>query len=307
MAALFALTWRWRNDAAAREHLRPSIASFAVVCGVFVLSLFMSHHASKPVWDALPLLAFVQFPWRFLAIAAFGSSLAAAYAVDLVGRKGGAWIRWSKAGVVSICVIAAHGAYARPAFYLYREADGTLLPGTRDTLSEWVGRDGVQDVEVIASIAHVRASGRNGTSRDDYLPRTVQVKPTREAERIVEVGNGDAREVERTGPNRYEARVEILPGGSEVILKQFHYPGWRAWIDGAPVEATPEARRGRVTIAVSEGAHDVVFEFASTALRRAAMLVSGSSAIVVATLLVVWRRRRARRGLSRRMAAASGR
>jgi hypothetical protein len=251
----------------------------------------MAHHASKPIWDALPPLAFVQFPWRFLAIAAFASSLAAAYAVDLLAQKGRARLRWVNAGVVSMCVIGVYGAYARPAFYLHDKAGDTLLPGTMDSLREWVGSGAYQDVEAIASVAHVRASGRNGTSRDDYLPRTVEIKPTTEVGPIIEVRNGDATDVERTGPNRYEARVEIASGGSEVILNQFHYPGWQAWVDDAPVEATAEARMGRVTLSVPEGEHDVVFEFGSTALRRGAEIVSWSSLVVVATVFVAWRRK----------------
>ncbi|MBI2334321.1 glycosyltransferase family 39 protein [Candidatus Daviesbacteria bacterium] len=38
---------------------------------LFFLSIFLQHNKSAFVWEAIPLMAFIQFPWRFLAISIF--------------------------------------------------------------------------------------------------------------------------------------------------------------------------------------------------------------------------------------------
>lgn len=43
----------------------------------FLLSLFMQHNKSTPIWLAFPVLAFTQFPWRFLGVSIFLVSLVA--------------------------------------------------------------------------------------------------------------------------------------------------------------------------------------------------------------------------------------
>ncbi|MCB1153277.1 hypothetical protein KDL45_06475 [bacterium] len=292
LAAIFALSWRRRRDPSAREELQDKVAPFAASLGVFAVAVFMAHHISKALWDALPLLAFVQFPWRFLTIAAFGSSLAAGFAVDFLEQTGRARMRWVNAGVVLVCVAAMYGTFLAPRFYVHEKSTDTLHNGPIGEVREWMTSDDFEDVEAVATLDYVRASGRNGTSRDDYLPRTVEIKPPHQAPAIIGVGGGAAREVKRTGPNRYEARVSVEPGGGEVILNQFYYPGWRAWIDGWPATAVPEPSKGRVTLAVPAGEHDVVFDFGSTPLRTAANVVSWLSLMLVIGVFAVWRRRK---------------
>jgi len=41
----------------------------------FLFSLFMQHNRSAPIWEAFSLMAFTQFPWRFLGISIFLASL----------------------------------------------------------------------------------------------------------------------------------------------------------------------------------------------------------------------------------------
>jgi hypothetical protein len=52
------------------KRRRPTSMSTMVVLYVLIgISLFLSVLKSKPLWDAMPLLAFIQFPWRFLSVA----------------------------------------------------------------------------------------------------------------------------------------------------------------------------------------------------------------------------------------------
>lgn len=49
----------------------------------FVLSVFFTLELSKPIWEAISVMAFFQYPWRFLILASFFSSFLAGAAVFL--------------------------------------------------------------------------------------------------------------------------------------------------------------------------------------------------------------------------------
>lgn len=50
------------------------------ITGLF-FSLFMILPPSRPIWDAFPVLAYIQFPWRFLTFSSLFSSVLAAFVI----------------------------------------------------------------------------------------------------------------------------------------------------------------------------------------------------------------------------------
>ncbi len=49
-----------------------------------VISIFMATSYSKFIWQSLPFLSLVQFPWRYLALAGFFTSILAGYSLTLI-------------------------------------------------------------------------------------------------------------------------------------------------------------------------------------------------------------------------------
>jgi hypothetical protein len=49
----------------------------------FLLSIFLTLEVSKPIWEVIPAMAFFQYPWRFLILASFFSSLLAGSLISL--------------------------------------------------------------------------------------------------------------------------------------------------------------------------------------------------------------------------------
>jgi hypothetical protein len=56
-----------------------NLTIFAIV-GLF-FSLFMLLPLSRPIWDAFPVLSYIQFPWRFLTFASLFSSILTAWVI----------------------------------------------------------------------------------------------------------------------------------------------------------------------------------------------------------------------------------
>ena len=72
-------------------------------------------------------------------------------------------------------------------------------------------------------------------------------------------------------------------------LYTFHFPGWRAYVDGAEAEIEVAHPEGFITVRVPEGQHDVVVRFEDTPPRVAAWLVSAAGLLALLGVLIVWR------------------
>ena len=232
-------------------HAARPLPVFALL--VLLVSTAMMTPLSRPVWDGLPLLPMVQFPWRFLALQALAVALLAA---ELARLERG---RWPAAGLVTALALASLVGL-RPASVSLTTADVTP---ERLQLYEWF-------------------SGNVGTTiRYEYLPRAVVPRLTTSpavltgqpmAARFL-AGEGSARPVaERTGRQRWQ--VDVTSGAATVTFPTLYWPGWRAEVDGQPALLRPAESLGTMTVDLPAGRHTVALILGRAPLRAAAEGVS---------------------------------
>ncbi len=246
--ALAAFVYRFKSN---REAASPVGRRFGSVYGlmVFVFAALMTLPVSKFIWDALPLLAFVQFPWRFLGIAALGASLWAASAVDWIEIRGDSRRALKPAATAVVCILAAYLSYTKPQFAVCNVENGDIHMGDyKQQMDMLKNYPSMVKFSSLLSRRHIISEGKTGVSRDDYLPRSVEVKPTRPAAYPVSVQGGTLQKITSIGANAYAVKVVMNKEGF-VRLNQFYFPGWTAQIDGRAVETRPRgkarARRDR--------------------------------------------------------------
>lgn len=92
---------------------------------LFAFSVFMTTQYSNIIWDKIPQLWYLQFPWRFLEFAALFSSLSAGAMFVVFGKDGFTLIgyqfsriRWIMAGVLICVVIVLNAKLFQPREYL---------------------------------------------------------------------------------------------------------------------------------------------------------------------------------------------
>ena len=81
-----------------------------------------------------------------------------------------------------------------------------------------------------------------------------------------------------------------------LLVQTYWYPGWRAWVDGQPVDIEREGPHALIALDVPAGEHVVTLRFTETPLRLAATLVSLAT---LAGMVVISLARRYVRGRSR--------
>jgi hypothetical protein len=267
------------------SNLNSSVSLRLFLTLLVLLSLFMTLPASRFIWDAVALLAFVQFPWRFLglatiglgALAGLGARNLASVIQDAASRKAstaratGHWL-----AATGICLLFP--VYALP----------WLFPGAPPALPT--------DLSPQDTIRFEAETGWLGTtSAADYLPRSVQSLPPSDSllprydaappgafiSRLNSASLPDtfsilSQEEQYTTTTLHYSSREATPA----VFDRFSFPGWRATLDGQPLDLTASRPYGLITAVLPPGDHTVRLTFASTPLRTAANALSWLSLLL---------------------------
>jgi hypothetical protein len=249
--------------AVAAVRLRGSGRAVAIWALVLALgSYVLQLRPLAPVYDLVPLLTFVQFPWRLLAILGFGSAILAGLLVQA------ATDRVAVRALVAAIVVGASLATA------VARLDPEVAPIDERLLSiETIGRLELADY------------GLGTTHGGEYLPVTSgQRNAARFRKTVLDAGDDSApSEGSRTSalhverldwrPDQLVAEV-TASAADRLVVHQFAFPGWTARIDDAPVQTSAVGPLGLLAVDVPAGRHVVTLRWGWTPLRALAAAVS---------------------------------
>ncbi|MDA8218075.1 MAG: 6-pyruvoyl-tetrahydropterin synthase-related protein [Dehalococcoidales bacterium] len=259
----------------------------AVVVAFFALAtaglLFLVTDSSAPLWDSLPLVSYIQFPWRLLGMASFAVSFVAGAAARLLPAPGDGAGGWRTAvSAVALGLLAA--VLVAPAFVqLYPRGQSEALP----------------DLTVAGAVAFERSSNALGTTAGEYLPVGVEVLPEPSPMLPFYDGEGTMERLNRSAlPEGVEANLlshrtyyDSYRFRSEkevtVLFNLLYFPSWHAYVDGTEVTASAYKPYGLLTITVPAGGHDVEVRKEETPVEGQADAGSLASAGVLLLLAAV--------------------
>jgi hypothetical protein len=242
-----------------KRGVHPWLAFFTAA-GAILCYLMLSD--AEWIWDGLPLLTYIEFPWRLLGLVAISLALL----VAALGQVLEAWPRWRN---------LAFGA----AMSLL------IVPN----LSHMSAR-GLRDVDLTFwTPAAIAARGIEVTTAGEYVPRWVEV-PAPNPPRTGTVVNGAAN-VRLTGrtPVSWSAQV-TAQRPSTIQLPIAYFPGWQVRIDGAAAEAKPGEGNGQICFDVGPGDHRLEARWERTG---SVWLGDGISLLAMAAMVLTWWRGRA--------------
>jgi hypothetical protein len=239
------------------QTANPNRSAFLI--WLFILGLLYSLFTlslSKPIWDSLPLINFIQFPWRFLSIGMLcGAILAGAIVRWLPTRS------WETASAVMLVAAVSHLAWWSPR-YCVPFQDSTLATTLRYEL----------DTATLGT-----------TAKGEYLPRTAKFLPDdptiaqaliNNAQPTYLTGLAESNvSIQHNDPLNYQASVRLTQD-STLTFNQFFFPGWTATADGQPLSLSLTPETGLISFALPAGTHTLSIYFGLTPLRLAAIIIS---------------------------------
>ncbi len=244
-----------------------------VLGGLFV-STVMITPLSRPLWDHVPLLSVVQFPWRFLSVQALFAAAATAQIADC--RLHVANRRAQSANRTLVVLIAT-----------------LLLASTLLSLHPERLHIGPGDVTVERLQLYEAFAGNIGTTiRHEWLPNTANPRPFTSDALVepdappraipLEGATLDATLVERR-PTRQTWQVGGEGGG--IAFPLLYWPGWEAQVDGERVDVWPIEGSGSLALQVPPGEHTVVLRLGRTPVRTIAESVSLVASLALAVVV----------------------
>lgn len=249
------------------------------LAAVALLAVFAMTPAARPLWDTLPLVSLVQFPWRLLAVAVTALSLLVGVAVRGLGPSASAARPDPFGLVLALAIVLAGYPYARPELQPIRPEDESPIAVMEFELAY---------PDMRGMVAWSQRQPAEGDS-----PLVQQYLAGRPLQRAAIVsGSGSILEQGSRAASAY-ARVRA-DGEVRLRFYTYYFPGWRATVDGAPAEITPDPPNGLIGLTLPPGEHEVRLRFGPTPVRRVASAVSLLALAGVGLLLLADRHRRSR-------------
>ena len=255
---------------------RPPILWFWV--GALTVILLIQLDASLPLWQNVPFVRFIQFPWRLYGIIAF--SIAMLFGTLFAGTRLTSWPAAWKSLVAAAALLVLFAwlsvANLRPA----------LLPNWEMTGEAAINRIALWE------------RGQVGYPLfGDYTLRTLSIddrglalsRPVEDPMRLPPIAAPESLEVRAENPVRYVLDVRASQPWT-LRLHRPYFPGWQVTQNGAPVSVAPGGVGGLVSAELPAGEYRVVASFGDSTVRSVANWISIVALAIWLVWLLPWRR-----------------
>jgi hypothetical protein len=214
-----------------------------------LLVLLMTRHSAM-IWEIVPHLPFFEFPWRFLGPFALIVALGGGLAFSILSTNRSPLIRHGlEIAVLALCILNAMPGLLRVA---------TIPPASWDRLEESL------------QPAAIRQVGLKATVYSEFMP----IPSVREAWRNVKPVKGPllsmppGLEVSVTRNEPIDIQLDVHANSeTELQLGRWFFPGWKAEIDGEPLELS-RSELGTLSFKVPAGKTSIWCYFDTPPIRR---------------------------------------
>jgi 6-pyruvoyl-tetrahydropterin synthase related domain len=240
------------------------------------------------LWQHLPEMQFVQFPWRWLDVldASFAFFVAAA-----IGRSTGRWVRWIAIVMVGAAIGAAAAAMIHDAWW-----DTQGAPALTNAIRSARGYEGTDEYMPNDCDRSELPGNPDDTSRmpdASATPASAIEKLDPSSGQIVPA-NSAGIHIERWTAER-KSFTEESAEPVTLALRLLSYPAWGVRVDAVSARFDVQSVTARLLLPLPRGTHRVEVRFRRTWDRTAGNAISALTA--AALLAFAWAFRKRRRTL----------
>jgi hypothetical protein len=261
LAAVAARRARSRGEGA-RSTESPMEGWWRALLVLTVISTLLMLRGSAFLWQWLPKLRFVQFPWRWMSILAVAfSCLVAAATAD---RR----FRWLWVSFVTILLVATGWFFVRQTWW-----DTDDVPTLQAAIAHGNGFDGTDEYDPLGD-DHYNLPDK--TPPVQVIPEDDASGPLKNVSINLKVWTATHKEIEVSSPEPVRIGLRLL-----------NYPAWRVTVNGKTVQPGREEEINRMVLDLPAGNSEVRIRFVTTKDRMVGWVVSLVS-VLAAAYLAFW-------------------
>ncbi|PIY80081.1 MAG: hypothetical protein COY80_04625, partial [Candidatus Pacebacteria bacterium CG_4_10_14_0_8_um_filter_42_14] len=262
LAVIHSLTDLWqRSGGNFKAFIKKLVSKKLFIISIsfvfLIIAVYFSLLKSLAVWDALPILKYVQFPWRFLSIIIIFLGLLTAGSLVLIKSSAKRFF----VCFVLITMMFANLHYFRPEQYLdspdalYFSDPGRVASQMSGILPDYLPL--ALDEEELS----IRSLELTTQNLEDLHP---EVLIDRTQEKLLKVD---------------------ISSDMQALLQIADFPGWETEIDGLPVDHIT-SKQGLIQLDIPRGQHLVGVRLGSTPIRRWGYLLTTAGLFVFFFILL---------------------
>lgn len=217
-----------------------------------LVSIFLVSSLSTYLWQRVPFIDVIQYPWRLLSVIVFATAILAAHLVHKINKPA---IGLAVASVAALLTIR----YTIP-FQFVDRTEGFYSTNEDST-----------------------------TIKDEYLPRWVEIKPPRANEKIQDNKDVEVLKKEvRPAHYKYELHAN---SDTAVTINTIYFPGFVAKVDNITVPIKYEKPGGLISFQLPKGRHEAIIKYARSPIHLASELISLTAlGITLILIFKLWRK-----------------
>jgi hypothetical protein len=252
--------------------------------------LLMQFPFSRPIWNLLPELRFLQFPWRWLLV--LESPLAVFAAAAIVPRQPARLVWRIAVAAAAAAVFIALTAWATTSLYQPCD-DEDAVAGMLNAYRAGQGFEGTYEYEPIGSdISLIAMNLPNACLVTD--PTVALGKPDSDGNLMWSANQNTCQATfaaaHGSGPEHLRIHATTAHAGY-LVLRLRSYPGWLVRVNGRVVSSLPQRADGLLAVPVSSGPVDVTADWITTEDVVVSRWVSGLSVLALTGVCLLGRRR----------------
>lgn len=215
-----------------------------LIAFLVLITLFLMHQKSSFIWNQISVLAWLQFPWRFLSISTLLLSIMGGALIYYLEKVKVKYLVLGTSVIIVISLLILHGSFFRPKDW-YPLTDQQKFSG-----NSW-------EKQLTVSIF-------------DYLPIYSKFPPPYKATDLPEVLNGKVQFNSYQKGSNYQKGYLIADVDSLIRLPLYDFPGMTVTLDGEVVPHTHNNCQGEpfcmglISFEVPKGEHQLYVSLQNT-------------------------------------------
>jgi hypothetical protein len=249
-----------------------------------VVVLLLQFSFSRPLWNLLPKLRFLQFPWRWLLVVEVPMAI---FISAALWPRGNGLRRRVVFSLASAMVFVGLTAFAGRFLFQMPYPEDTV-PGMLNVLQAGKGYSGMDEYEPIGGDVSLIAMNLPSACFV-HDPSTRLGKPNANGDMVWDATQGTCETTYEAAPNTGPVHQRIEGTSAQagfLVLRLLQFPAWQIRLNGQDVVSAVAREDGLVVVPVSKGSFEVTADWKTSRDMIVARWLWGLSVLLLTCLFV---------------------